>query len=102
MREWVGHATTTPSVIHVRSDRHPALCCHTRSCWRVSIREFMNVGVRFNLRRMLLELRPRERLIETDPKSSKYFHLLADLDAYEGDKRVYCKSWDEIIPRDYI
>jgi putative CocE/NonD family hydrolase len=31
-----------------------------------------------------------------------HFHLLADLDAYEGDKRVYCKSWDEKIPRDFI
>jgi hypothetical protein len=31
-----------------------------------------------------------------------HFHVFADLDAYEGDKRVYCKSWDEKIPRDYI
>ena len=31
-----------------------------------------------------------------------HFHLLADLDAYEGDKRVYCTSWDKKIPRDYI
>ena len=31
-----------------------------------------------------------------------HFHILADLDAYEGDKRVYCTSWDKAIPRDYI
>jgi hypothetical protein len=31
-----------------------------------------------------------------------HFHLLADLDAYEGDKRVYCQSWDKTIPRDFI
>jgi uncharacterized protein len=30
------------------------------------------------------------------------FHLLADLDAYEGDKRVYRFSWDRKIPRDYV
>jgi len=29
-------------------------------------------------------------------------HLLADLDAYEGDKRVHCQSWDQTIPRDFI
>ena len=34
--------------------------------------------------------------------TATHFHLLADLDAYEGDKRVYCESWDETIPRDYI
>ncbi len=34
--------------------------------------------------------------------SSTHFHLLADLDAYEGDKRVYCRSWDTTIPRDFI
>ena len=33
--------------------------------------------------------------------SSAHFHLLADLDAYEGDKRVYCRSWDTRIPRDF-
>jgi putative CocE/NonD family hydrolase len=31
-----------------------------------------------------------------------HFHILADLDAYEGDKRVYCTSWDKTIPRDFI
>jgi predicted acyl esterase len=31
-----------------------------------------------------------------------HFHLLADLDAYEGDKRVHCQSWDKTIPRDFI
>jgi predicted acyl esterase len=34
--------------------------------------------------------------------SPTHFHLLADLDAYEGDKRVYCTSWDKTIPRDFI
>ena len=34
--------------------------------------------------------------------SPTHFHILADLDAYEGDKRVYCHSWDKNIPRDYI
>jgi predicted acyl esterase len=30
------------------------------------------------------------------------FHVQADLDAYEGDKRVYCRSWDTVIPRDNV
>jgi hypothetical protein len=34
--------------------------------------------------------------------TATHFHLLADLDAYEGDKRVYCFSWDRKIPRDYV
>jgi len=34
--------------------------------------------------------------------TATHFHLLADLDAYEGDKRVYCISWDQKIPRDYV
>nr|WP_312748504.1 CocE/NonD family hydrolase [Candidatus Nitrospira neomarina] len=31
-----------------------------------------------------------------------HFHLRANLDAYEGDTRVYCTSWDQTIPRDYV
>ncbi|SFP92222.1 hypothetical protein SAMN05216419_103323 [Nitrosomonas cryotolerans] len=34
--------------------------------------------------------------------NATHFHLLADLDAYEGQKRVYCVSWDRKIPRDYV
>jgi hypothetical protein len=34
--------------------------------------------------------------------SATHFHILADLDAYEGDKRVYCQSWDRTIPRDFV
>ncbi len=34
--------------------------------------------------------------------SATHFHLFADLDAYEGDTRIYCKSWDQHIPRDFI
>jgi len=30
------------------------------------------------------------------------FHLHADLDAYEGDKRVHAQSWQRRIPRDYV
>ena len=30
------------------------------------------------------------------------FRFQADLDAYEGRKRVFCKSWDRRIPRDHI
>jgi putative CocE/NonD family hydrolase len=30
------------------------------------------------------------------------FHLRAELDAYEGDKRVYSQNWDTVIPRDFV
>ncbi|MFO8024400.1 CocE/NonD family hydrolase [Thiohalophilus sp.] len=30
------------------------------------------------------------------------FHLRAELDAYEGDKRVYSANWDRVIPRDFV
>lgn len=30
------------------------------------------------------------------------FHIHADLDAYEGGRRVYCRSWDREIPRDHV
>lgn len=30
------------------------------------------------------------------------FYLRAELDAYEGDKRVYSQNWDTIIPRDFV
>jgi hypothetical protein len=28
--------------------------------------------------------------------------LDADLDAFEGDRRVYCRTWHETIPRDLL
>ncbi|NGP52630.1 CocE/NonD family hydrolase [Thioalkalivibrio sp. XN8] len=33
--------------------------------------------------------------------SANAFHIAADLDAYEGDQRVFCKSWDVAVPRDF-
>ena len=30
------------------------------------------------------------------------FFLRAELDAYEGDKRIYSENWDHIIPRDLV
>jgi hypothetical protein len=30
------------------------------------------------------------------------FYLRAELDAFEGDKRVYSQNWDTIIPRDFV
>ncbi|MFW5679715.1 MAG: CocE/NonD family hydrolase [Pseudomonadota bacterium] len=30
------------------------------------------------------------------------FQVEADLDAYEGNKRVFCRSWHEVIPRDHV
>jgi len=30
------------------------------------------------------------------------FHLRAELDAYEGEKRVYSENWDHVIERDLV
>ncbi|MFO7726010.1 MAG: CocE/NonD family hydrolase [Oceanipulchritudo sp.] len=32
----------------------------------------------------------------------KFFYIEADLDAWSGKKRVFCKSWDEKIPRQHV
>ncbi len=34
--------------------------------------------------------------------TSTHFCIFADLDAYEGDKRVHCQSWDQKILRDFV
>ncbi|WP_028585286.1 CocE/NonD family hydrolase [Desulfogranum mediterraneum] len=34
--------------------------------------------------------------------SADHFYLRAELDAYEGDKRVYSENWDRVIPRDLL
>lgn len=34
--------------------------------------------------------------------SKTHFFIQAELDAYEGDRRVFCKSWDRKIPRDHL
>lgn len=34
--------------------------------------------------------------------TSTHFCIVADLDAYEGDKRIYCQSWERKIPRDFV
>jgi len=30
------------------------------------------------------------------------FRLRASLDAFEGDRRVFSRSWDSTIPRDHL
>ncbi len=34
--------------------------------------------------------------------TASHFLLQADLDAFEGDTRVHCHSWDKKIPRDFV
>ena len=33
---------------------------------------------------------------------SRQFSIAASLDAYEGDKRVFSRNWDERIDRDLV
>jgi hypothetical protein len=46
------------------------------------------------------EIRTVTRTVLTS--SSTEFRIRADLDAYEGDSRVYSQSWDSRIPRDHV
>lgn len=46
------------------------------------------------------EVRTVTRTVLTS--TARDFHLKADLDAFEGDKRVYCHSWDRVVPRDKV
>ncbi len=32
----------------------------------------------------------------------EYFYINADIDAYEGDARIFCRSWNNKIPRDLV
>jgi hypothetical protein len=46
------------------------------------------------------QVRTETRTVLTSTETE--FHIQADLDAFEGDKRVFCKSWDCHIPRDFV
>lgn len=34
--------------------------------------------------------------------TTEAFHIHADLDAYLGGKRIYCNTWNRIVPRDHL
>ncbi|SCZ53113.1 CocE/NonD family hydrolase [Thiohalomonas denitrificans] len=45
-------------------------------------------------------VRTRTRTVLT--ADTTHFHIHAELDAYEGNKRVYSQNWDRHIPRDLV
>ena len=45
-------------------------------------------------------IRTVTRTVLTSTKRT--FNLRAELDAYEGDKRIYSRNWDHVIPRDLV
>ena len=45
-------------------------------------------------------IRTVTRTVLTSTKRT--FNLRAELDAYEGDKRIYSENWDHVIPRDLV
>jgi predicted acyl esterase len=53
-----------------------------------------------NLTRGDWAIRTRTRTLLTSTATD--FHLRAELDAWEGESRVFCRSWDETIPRDHV
>ena len=52
------------------------------------------------LRRGDWDVRTVTRTVLTS--STTHFHLHAELDAYEGGRRVFSRNWDEEIPRDLV
>ncbi len=52
------------------------------------------------LRRGYWSVRTVTRTVLTS--TAEEFHVDADLDAYEGDRRVYCRTWDITVPRDLL
>lgn len=42
----------------------------------------------------------KTRTVLTCDTENFYFH--AELDAYEGEKRILCKNWDETVPRKFL
>ncbi len=34
--------------------------------------------------------------------TATHFRIHADLDAWEGDQRIFCRSYDRLIPRDCV
>lgn len=56
-------------------------------------------GVR-ELRRDDWQVRTTTRTVVTSTASE--FLIYANLDAFEGDKRVFCRSWDHRIKRDFV
>ena len=52
------------------------------------------------LRRGDWQVRSETRTVLTATETE--FHIQADLDAFEGDKRFFCRSWDRRIPRDFV
>ncbi|MGD8325143.1 MAG: CocE/NonD family hydrolase [Gammaproteobacteria bacterium] len=46
------------------------------------------------------EIRSVTRTVLTS--TAEEFRLRAELDAYEGDKRVLSRNWDAVIPRDFV
>ena len=46
------------------------------------------------------KIRTRTRTVLTCTR--EHFHVVAELDAYEGEQRVFCESWDAWIPRDLV
>jgi hypothetical protein len=45
-------------------------------------------------------VRTQTRTVLTSTETE--FYIQADLDAFADDKRVFCKSWDFHIPRDFV
>lgn len=52
------------------------------------------------LRRGDWSIRTATRTVLTSDAGN--FHIQADLDAFEGDKRIHAQSWDRRIPRDFV
>ncbi len=77
---------------------------HSREIYRSRADDFTSavgeVRTERRLRRGDWSIRAVTRTLLT--ASATTFRVEADLDAYEGDTRVYCRSWDRTIARDHV
>jgi hypothetical protein len=60
----------------------------------------MEIAWTWRFKRSHWQVRTETKTIISATKDS--FHIKADLDAFEGETRVFCKSWDRTIPRDMV
>ena len=76
----------------------------TRECYASEGDDFLSprgeTRVVRGLRRGDWSVRSETRTVLTSTPEA--FHISADLDAYEGGERVFCRTWNLSLPRDFV
>ena len=73
---------------------------------RYTIRDGEPLSLKVHIERTLMLQREAWRVrietVSTMTADATHFHLSNHLDAYEGDVRVFTKSWTKAIPRQLV